>query len=75
MMISQPDYPHIVLSFTYRGWKIELDQGELDGQTIYAVWASNDIGCAVAVPYAPSRGIAIQRAKCWVDHRLGSADR
>jgi hypothetical protein len=70
MLIDQPDYPHIVLSFTYRGWIMELDQSELDGQTIYAVWATHEQGSAVAVPYAPSRTVAIQRAKQWVDRRL-----
>jgi hypothetical protein len=72
MLISQPDYPQIVLSFHYRGWKIELDQSELDGQVAYAVWANDDKSSAVAVPYAPTRTVAIRRAKRWVDSRLGA---
>jgi hypothetical protein len=70
MLPFPPDYPHIVLSFAYRGWKLELDQSELDGQIIYAVWANDASSSAVAVPYAPSRAIAIKQAKQWVDNRL-----
>jgi hypothetical protein len=70
MPISKPDYPNIVLSFDYRGWKLDLDQSDLEGQTIYAVWAKNGTSVAVAVPYAPSRTAAIKQAKQWVDNRL-----
>lgn len=71
---SQTDYLQIVISFTYKGWKITLDQGELDGQIIYSAWADNEQCSAVAVPYAPSRRVAIQRAKQWIDRRLTSTD-
>ena len=70
MLIDPPDYPHIVLSFMYRNWKIEIDQSTFESQTIYAAWANHDQGCAVAVPFAPSRAEAIRRAKAWVDRRL-----
>ncbi|PZO55224.1 MAG: hypothetical protein DCF15_10940 [Phormidesmis priestleyi] len=70
--MSQPDYPKIVLSFEYRGWKIELDQSEEDGQIIYAVWANDDKSSAVAVPYAASQKLAIRYAKQWVDRRLSA---
>jgi len=70
MIIPDPDYPHIVLAFDYRGWKIEIDQGELDGQVTYAVWVNYDQGCAMAVPFARSRTEAIRRARKWIDRRL-----
>jgi hypothetical protein len=70
MTTPDPDYPHIVLSFDYRGWKIEIDQGELNGQTTYAVWVGYDQGCAMAVPFAHSRSEAIRRARRWIDRRL-----
>lgn len=70
MLSGTPDYPHIVLSFEYRGWIIEIDQGDFNGQTTYAAWANYADGCAVAVPYAGSRAAAIKRAKHWVDQRL-----
>lgn len=65
-----PNYPKIVLAFNYNGWKLEIDEGELDGMTTYTVWANNAFSSAVAVPYATSRQEAIQRAKRWVDARL-----
>ncbi|MGF1604509.1 MAG: hypothetical protein ACFCU8_21370 [Thermosynechococcaceae cyanobacterium] len=68
--MTDPDYPHIVLTFDYRGWKVELDQGEMDGQTTYSVWANHAFGCAVAVPYATSRKEAIRRAKQWIDAQI-----
>lgn len=74
MLESQPDYLQIILSFTYKGWKIELDQSDLDGQIAYSAWANNDKCSVVAVPYAPSRTLAIKRAKQWVDRRLASTD-
>ncbi len=69
-MIS-PDYPHIVLSFIYRGVRIEVERGELDGKSTYAVWVDYDTGCAMAVPYAHSKIEAIKKAKKWVDKRFG----
>ncbi|MGB3300412.1 MAG: hypothetical protein WBA76_19285 [Phormidesmis sp.] len=72
MLTLMPDYPHIVLSFTYRGWKLELDQSDLDGEIIYSVWANDDRSSIVAVPCAPSRTAAIKRAKQWVDRRAAS---
>ena len=70
MLIVSPDYPHIVLSFTYRGWKLEIDQSESEGEVMYAVWANNAKSSVVAVPYAPTRAIAIRRAKQWADRRF-----
>ncbi|MGC1306603.1 MAG: hypothetical protein WA885_05190 [Phormidesmis sp.] len=68
--MSQPDYPKITLSFEYRGWKIELDQSEENGQIAYAAWANDATSSVVAVPYAASQKLAIQKAKRWVDSRL-----
>ena len=66
-----PDYPHIVLSFIYRGVRIDIDQGEFDGESIYTVWVDYDTGCAVAVPCTRSRMEAIKKAKKWVNKRFG----
>lgn len=70
MLFSEPDYPHVVMSFTYRGFQLDLDQSQEDGSPIYAVWATHDQGCAVAVPGVYSRREAIYKAKRWVDRRL-----
>ncbi|WP_035986807.1 hypothetical protein [Leptolyngbya sp. KIOST-1] len=74
MLFTDPDYPHVVLSFTYRGFHLELDQSTHHGVPMYAVWATHDRGCAVAVPGAVSRTEAIYRAKRWVDDRLRRAN-
>ena len=66
-----PDYPHIVLSFIYHEVRIEIAQGDLDGQCIYTVWVDYDTGCAVAVPCAYSRTEAVRKAKKWVNKRFG----
>ena len=65
-----PNFPHIIWSFTYRGWRLEVDQSEDDGQIVYSVWANYNVGCAVAVPLALSQTEAIKRAKQYVDGRL-----
>ncbi|TVQ06567.1 MAG: hypothetical protein EA368_16725 [Leptolyngbya sp. DLM2.Bin27] len=72
MLFADPDYPHVVLSFTYRGFRLELDQSTENGVPLYAVWASHEHGCAVAVPGVVSRSEAIYQARRWVDQRLSS---
>ncbi len=72
-MILNPDFPHIVWSFPYRGWRLEVDRSENDGQVVYAVWANHEGGTAIAVPCALTREEAIKRAKHYVDSRI-SAD-
>jgi len=72
-MILNPDYPHIVWSFTYRGWRLEVDQSEEDGQVLYAVWANHEAGCAIAVPCALTQAEAIKRAKRYVDARMNTS--
>jgi uncharacterized membrane protein YdcZ (DUF606 family) len=69
-MILDPDYPHIVLSYAYRGAKIELDQSELNGSPIYAAWVNYATGTALAVPKAWTRSEALKRAQRWVDRKL-----
>ena len=69
MFAANPDYPRIVLSFTYRDWMIQLDRCTVDQREAFAVWVSSDRGYAVAVPYAFSRSEAIERAKRWIDDR------
>jgi hypothetical protein len=73
MLFADPDYPHVVMAFTYRGMRLELDASEEDGVTQYAVWATHSTGYAIAVPGAISRTEAIYRAKRWVDQRLAPA--
>jgi hypothetical protein len=71
-MMIEPHYPKIILSFAYRGYKIEIDRDESDGQCTYAAWVNHAQGCAVAVPSAISSMDAIRRAKQWIDKRLRS---
>ncbi|NJL47049.1 MAG: hypothetical protein HC929_05490 [Leptolyngbyaceae cyanobacterium SM2_5_2] len=70
MLSSEPDYPHVVMSFTYRGFLLELDQSEENGVPLFTVWATYDQGYAVAVTGVVSRREAIYKAKLWVDRRL-----
>lgn len=66
----EPHYPQIILSFTYRDCKIEIDRDELDGHGIYSAWVNHKQGCAVAVPRATTSMDAIKRAKQWIDINL-----
>ncbi len=66
----EPHYPHIILSFAYRGCKIEIDRDEENGQCIYAAWVNHDRGCAVAVPKAVTTKDAIRKAKKWIDKKF-----
>ena len=50
-------------------WKVEIDQGEMNGYPTYAAWANYKLGCVVAVPYASSRKEVIRLAKQWIDSR------
>ncbi len=70
MLFSDPDYPHVVMSFRYRGFQLDLDQSEEQGGTLFSVWATHSHGYAVAVPGVYSRREAIYNAKRWVDQRL-----
>lgn len=70
MFVADPDYPHVVMAFTYRDVRLELDASVEDGVTWYAVWATHSAGYAIAVPGVISRTEAIYRAKRWVDQRL-----
>jgi hypothetical protein len=70
MHFADPDYPHVVLAFDYRGFRLELAQTVEQGVTLYTVWATHPQGCAVAVPGAVSRTEALYRARRWVNGRL-----
>lgn len=70
MLLDPPDYPQTVLSFTYRGFRLDLTLGQEENYPIYSVWANHAYGFAVAVPGVVSRREAICRAKQWVDRRL-----
>ena len=69
MLFADPDYPQVVMAFVYRGFRLELDQSEENGVPMFAVWATHDQGCAVAVAGVVSRREAIYKAKRWVDQR------
>ena len=69
-MIIDPDYPSIILTFPYRGCTIEISQDDEQGKTIYTAWVNYPQGCAVAVPCASSRPLAVKRAKRWIDSRF-----
>ena len=70
MIIIEPHYPEIILSFVYCGCKVEIERDQSDGYYIYAAWVNHDRGCAVAVPMAITTKDAIHRAKQWIDDRL-----
>ena len=65
-----PHYPHIVLSFDYKEHYLQIDQDTFEGRKIYAVWVNYPTGCAMAVPYSPSKRDAISKGKKWVDRKL-----
>ena len=69
-IMTEPHYPQIILSFAYRGCKVEIDRDRLDGHFIYAAWVNHDRGCAVAVPSAINTRDAIRQAKQWIDTKL-----
>lgn len=66
-MILEPDYPHVILAFPYRGVTVEITHSEDDGISLYSAWVNYAQGSAVAVPKAYSRNDAIRRARRWVD--------
>lgn len=66
----EPHYPKIILSFTYRECKIEIERDNFNQQDIFAAWVNYDRGCAIAVPYANSPTEAIRKSKQWIDERV-----
>jgi hypothetical protein len=77
--MSDPDYPHVILSFVYRGFTIQITRDRFalpprgdraEQQDIYTAWANHDCGSAVAVPVAVTSKLAIRKAKRWVDRRI-----
>ena len=69
-----PDYPHIVLAFIYRNYKIQIARDEWQGCEFYTAWADYSSGSAVAVPCAVTSKLAIRNAKRWVDRRLNQTN-
>lgn len=65
-----PHYPKIILSFAYRGFVVEIDRDRFGGEDIYAAWGNYELGCAIAVPFAPTPTEAVKKAKKWIDRRL-----
>lgn len=64
-----PHYPQIIISFAYRGCKVQIDRDKVDGYYVYAAWVNYDEGCVVAVPSAITTKDAIRRAKQWIDRK------
>lgn len=64
--IATPDYPNVIWAFTYRDMKIEITTSLYHEQMVYSAWVTYATGSAVAVPKAPTRGIAIAQAKKWI---------
>ena len=71
-MISDPDYPNVVLAFVYRNFKIKIARDTWQGEDFYTAWADYDFGSAVAVPFAFTSKLAIRDAKRWVDRRINN---
>lgn len=70
MIFPEPHYPHINLSFTYRGCRIQIEEDVFRGKPIYAAWIDHDMGSALADPFAFTREEAVREAKRWIDQRL-----
>ncbi|MBF2017995.1 MAG: hypothetical protein IGS23_22935 [Rivularia sp. T60_A2020_040] len=71
----EPHYPKILMSFTYREYKIEIERDNFNQQNkqdIYSAWVNYNGGYAVAVPYAVTPSEAISKSKQWIDERLNS---
>ena len=70
VMIADPHHPHIVLSFFYRGLRVQIDEDSFDGDPIFAAWVDHQWGSALATPCELTKAIAIRKAKRWIDRRL-----
>ena len=66
----EPHYPKIIMSFTYRQCKIEIERDNFNKQDIYAAWVNHEGGSAIAVPFAFSPTEAVKKSKQWIDERL-----
>jgi hypothetical protein len=75
MVFSEPDYPHVMMTFTYRGFQLAIERSEENGLTVFSVWADHDWGTAIAVPCVFNRREAIYKARQWVDQRLNGSPR
>ncbi|MGV2829166.1 hypothetical protein [Myxosarcina sp. GI1(2024)] len=70
--LIDPDYPNAILTFTYRGFNIQVSRDRWEGRYIYTAWANHPLGSAVAVPCAVNTKLAIRNAKRWVDRRMSN---
>ena len=68
----EPHVPQIIMSFTYRDYKIQIERDKFNKQDIYAAWVNYDKGCAIAVPYAATATEAVRKSKQWIDKRFNS---
>ncbi|NEQ98163.1 MAG: hypothetical protein F6K30_15835 [Cyanothece sp. SIO2G6] len=69
-MVADPHYLDVILSFIYRGYRVQIAQDTFDGYPIFAAWIDHQWGSAIAVPCELTRTIAVRKAKRWVDQRL-----
>ena len=70
MIVPEPHYPAITVSFTYRGCRIQIERDRFEGRDIYAAWVDHSTGFALADSFAFTREEAVRTAKRWVDQRL-----
>ena len=59
----QPSYPQIILSFVYRGCKVQIDRDEADGSCSYAAWVRFP---AVKRQGLPDRWLITMEAVRWL---------
>jgi hypothetical protein len=65
-----PHYPQVILTFAYRGCKVEIECDDSDEENTYTAWVNYQQGCVVAVPLALSRAEAVKRAKRWIEQKF-----
>jgi hypothetical protein len=73
MIIPDPHYPSIAVSFTYRGCRIQIECDRFNGNSIYAAWVDHAHGSALADAFAFTREEAVRTAKQWIDRRFPNA--
>ncbi|MEM7770848.1 MAG: hypothetical protein AAF327_10090 [Cyanobacteria bacterium P01_A01_bin.37] len=70
MIIPEPHYPRIAVSFNYRGCRIQIERDLFQGNPIYAAWVDHATGSALADSFAFTREEAVRQAKRWVDEHV-----
>ncbi|MEB3229783.1 MAG: hypothetical protein VKJ64_02150 [Leptolyngbyaceae bacterium] len=62
-MIADPHYPRIVLSFIYRGYRIQIAQDTFDDYPVFSAWVDHPWGSAIATPCELVWAIAVRKGK------------